>query len=165
MHAQLVVDHAPRVIAHLAGADRMIGGLRGALARSRAISSSDCACGPGPNSSGSSHAIAGASNSRRTMRIARRQAFAVAALGEEIEMDRRRLARVRGLDVDAAAALRAQLMRDHRDAGFLGDLHVGCHQHRLDRQHRRPGVESLAALDEGAHRRGRMAEEALAPVM
>jgi hypothetical protein len=41
-----------------------------------------------------SHAIAGASNSFRTTRIAATEAFAIAALGEEVEVDRRRLARV-----------------------------------------------------------------------
>ena len=89
-------------------------------------------------------------------------AVAVDALGEEVEVDRRRLARVRGLDVDAAFALGAQLVGDDGEPGLLGELDVGRHQEGLHRQHGVGAVEALARLEEGAHRRGRVAQEALA---
>ena len=62
----------------------------------------------------------------------------------------------------AALALGAHLVGDDGDAGLLRELQVRRHQERLQREHGVGAVEALAGLEEGAHRRGRMAEEALA---
>src|SRR6185503_15860153 len=118
-------------------------------------SSSDLALAPGANSSAPSQASGGASTMWRTVRMQ-------ASTQSRSARSARKLNRIGGGYVNAAPALGAQLMRDDGHASLLVELQAGRHQEGLHREHGVGAVEALAGLEEGTHRRGRVAQEALA---
>src|SRR5262249_9425837 len=83
-----------------------------------------------------------------------KRAVAIDALRQEIEANGRRPIGVGGADVDAALALRPQLMSDDGHARLLGELEIGRHQEWLDGEHGVGTVETLAGFEEATQRRG-----------
>ena len=116
MDAELGIDDSHRVRAHLAGPDRVVGGLCrlldpvqdfvvGGPSRRRARSPLTC-----------KSAMAGAVMMERAMRTARTVSSRVDRRRQEIEVDRRRSARIGRGDVDVSLALRPHRVRVARHA-------------------------------------------------
>ena len=142
----------------------MVGGLRRAGDES-SNSSSEFTSGPGGSSSAPSQASAGASTRRRTVRI-------LASTQSRSTRSARKLKRIDGclrgsgaVDMHAALALRAQLMRDHGHSGTLLPASRPASTGRLHREHGVRAVEAFARPEEGAHRRRRVAQNPFRAVM
>ena len=117
MHAQPVVDHRHRIVAHLAGADRVIGGLGGVAAVVEQLLVGG-AVGSGSQlvrtigiHAGMLHDLAGDAH-------AAQKADSVFFRGQKVRPDRRGLVRIGGPSMYRTERFRAHLIDPYRHAGL-----------------------------------------------